>query len=189
MSVVLSRLIDRQVGLSGCGEAIAHRIAQYPTLGDCLLKLFRTRRDPHDHSVDNVLDQWRKQLANYLAQDPLYLLARRQPLLASRIPDSFPNPEVINALLHPAVTEDKDAMNELGRTVETFPTADLGALKCLCMDFFNWDDTIVEEKFKSVDVFQGLTFRLILNEVADRRERMGRTRKSEVPLFRIPSPT
>ena len=78
--------------------------------------------------------------------------------------------------MHPVVSDDDELLQELGSTIETFPNADLGRLKVLCVYCFQWDEETIEEKFRKINIFQGAALRSVLNEVAENQERAGARR-------------
>ncbi|KAG1863693.1 hypothetical protein F4604DRAFT_1929107 [Suillus subluteus] len=84
-----------QMGLAGCG----------PETALCLVYYMNTSILAHDGiPLDQVLKQWWDAARYHLTDDPTGKLGQAHPALAHLLTESFPDPNVINLYVQPAVT-------------------------------------------------------------------------------------
>lgn len=99
---------------------------------------------------EEELIRWRDRLAECLRDDPDKHVGRRNPALAS-IPDTFPNPAVVDAYIHPRTTRIEDLPHRSAYTFTTRrPTINVVELARLCELSFYWGSpSVILERFKS----------------------------------------
>ncbi|KAG2138983.1 PIN domain-like protein [Suillus clintonianus] len=84
-------------GLVGCGRETALGLARCVDAG-----VLRTAMC--GNSLDGPLQRWRDAARYHLVDDPTGKMGRSHPALAHSLPDSFPDPHVIDLYARPAVT-------------------------------------------------------------------------------------
>ena len=89
-----------QVGLVGCGKAVAHGLAR-TTLGDQLLE---AAKDLSEEELETFLVPWRQQLREELLFNKRGLLKSRYPAIANAVHSDFPQPSVIIKYTQPVTS-------------------------------------------------------------------------------------
>ncbi|KAG1841547.1 PIN domain-like protein [Suillus subalutaceus] len=83
--------------LPGCGRETALGLARCMDAGVLRAAIC-------GNSLDGPLQQWRDTTRYHLVDDPTGKMGRSHPALARLLPDSFPDPRIINLYAQPAVT-------------------------------------------------------------------------------------
>ncbi|KAH9939893.1 PIN domain-like protein, partial [Amylocystis lapponica] len=144
-----------QSGLSGCGPHIAHTLTHYG-LGE---SLYAAANSLDRLLLPAFLDVWRETLRSTLRNDPKGYLGRRYPTLASAVGNDFPDIQVLDAYVHPLVSD-------LSKTDLVFPVGevahfDLGRVAQLCGRYFSWGiSTGLVTKFQTL-VWPGAIMRIL----------------------------
>ena len=86
-----------QTGIDGCGIVIAEGLVRYG-LGPRLCQAVETL---HGDALDDALTMWRHDLRLFIRQDPDKHIGHRYPSVAGKIPDTFPNLDVLKNYMHP----------------------------------------------------------------------------------------
>ncbi|KIJ05098.1 hypothetical protein PAXINDRAFT_122459, partial [Paxillus involutus ATCC 200175] len=150
---------DYDEGIQGCGIKIAHHLSQYK-LGRALWDAFTTMPD---QEFAQFLYGWRNDLRHVLETDPDGLLGRKYTKLASMIPDSFPNPAMLQSYASPLTTFSVGSGNPAGSLCPYLIESqqpDLGALATFCDRHFGWKGDAIVTKMR-VTVWEGATVRLM----------------------------
>ncbi|KAG1781374.1 PIN domain-like protein, partial [Suillus placidus] len=114
-------------GLPGCGCETALGLARCLD-NDMLCSAM------HSGNQDQSLQQWRSTTEYHLASDPTGKMGRSHPALTHSLPDSFPNPGIINLYVRPAVT----LLAELPKLQPPAPP-NLAQLAALIQQLLGWD--------------------------------------------------
>ncbi|KAJ2911583.1 hypothetical protein MD484_g8831, partial [Candolleomyces efflorescens] len=137
-------------GLQGCGLVTAVTLAKYTDLPSKL-----------DAVVDGVgptMSEWRQQLCYELANNPQ--LRYKQKLLASRVPDTFPDAEVIQLYRNPKIACAPSLLPDLA-----IKYPDSGELARLGCQLLQWRWVRISELLQS-SVWPGHCMRQIIQEKA-----------------------
>ncbi|OCH91322.1 PIN domain-like protein [Obba rivulosa] len=135
-----------QAGLMGCGATTAHGLAKCG-FGDSLLEAARNL--PRD-VLPEFLATWREDLRQELRTNSKGHLGRKMPSLAKKIPEDFPNVEVLLSYTNPVTSESR------GKTAKDFSIdwekePDLGRVAGLCEMYFEWGiREIIIKRFRTV---------------------------------------
>ncbi|KAI0651272.1 hypothetical protein C8Q79DRAFT_897924 [Trametes meyenii] len=135
-----------QEGLDGCGVSTAHGLAKCG-FGDALLTAARSKsRD----ELEEFLDGWRDDLRTELRTNAGGHLPRKSPKLAGRIPEDFPDIDVVLAYTNPITSEAKGAGHR-NVVVDWDKEPDLGRIAALCEMYFEWGvREIIIKRFRTV---------------------------------------
>ncbi|KAF8835311.1 hypothetical protein BDN67DRAFT_1015667 [Paxillus ammoniavirescens] len=130
-----------QEGIQGCGIKIAHHLSQYK-LGRALWDAFTTMPDQ---------------------EFTQFLYGRKYTKLAGMIPDSFPNPAMLQSYASPLTTFSVGSENPVGSLCPYLIESqqpDLGVLATFCDWHFGWEGDAIVTKM-CVTVWEGATVRLM----------------------------
>ena len=151
-----------QKGLRGCGAQVAYALANNgfgETLCDAARKLSTAK-------LSEYLFGWREEVRAFLQTDPLQSMGTRHPALASSMPDSFPNLEVLSLYLFPLTSSDK-AISGLNLDGDT---PNITQITQLCELYFSWGNpSAILVKFEN-GVFQVLLMVALRDEIVRREE-------------------
>ncbi|KAG1775882.1 hypothetical protein EV702DRAFT_1198789 [Suillus placidus] len=125
-------------GLPGCGCKTALGLAR--CLDNDML-----HRAMHSGNQDQSIQQWQSTTEYYLASDPTGKMGQSHPVLAHSLPDSFPNPGIINLYVHPAVT----LLTELPKLQPPAPS-NLAQLAALIQQLLGWDSKKLLSTFRTI---------------------------------------
>ncbi|KAG2039816.1 PIN domain-like protein [Suillus americanus] len=134
--VLLTSLFRK--GLPGCGREMALGLVccmDTTTLCDAVRG---------DNSPDQSLQCWRDTARYHLMNDPMGRMGRAHPALACSLPDSFPDPHVIDLYVKPAVTP----LMELPVLRSPVPP-DLAPLALLIHNLLGWEAKKLVSAFRS----------------------------------------
>ena len=157
----LCLLCHMQVGLVGCGKAVAHGLAR-TTLGDQLLE---AAKDLSEGDLQTFLVPWRQQLREELLFNKRGLLKSRYPAIANAVHSDFPLPSVIIKYTQPVTSWAG------GRPLPPFSTwvhhePDIAELASLAERSFSWLPDKIMEKFRK-HLWPGLCLRRLLEVSPD----------------------
>ncbi|KAG1889052.1 PIN domain-like protein [Suillus fuscotomentosus] len=124
-------------GLVGCGRETALGLARCVDAG-----VLRTAMC--GNSLDGPLQRWRDAARYHLVDDPTGKMGRSHPTLARSLPDSFPDPHVVNLYARPAVT----AITKLPILQSPAPP-DIAPLASLVQQLLGWESKKVVSTFRS----------------------------------------
>ncbi|PBL04470.1 hypothetical protein ARMGADRAFT_1022882 [Armillaria gallica] len=111
---------DYADGLQGCGQKTAHALCQ-TSLGD---ELFTAVTIMGPTALDDFLVGWRTRLQSELI-NPTIPGASRHPALANKLPDDFPNPQILRLYALPVTS-----------------WSDIACIATFCDKFFHWESDI-----------------------------------------------
>ncbi|KZT64851.1 PIN domain-like protein [Daedalea quercina L-15889] len=139
-----------QAGLTGCGGTIAHGLARCG-FGDNLLTAARTlpRAD-----LPAFLRSWREEIRAELRTNSRGILGKKYAALAKKIPEDFPDIEVLLSYTSPVTSQSEAAAK--GRTskntqIDWGKEPDLGKIAGLCEMYFEWGvKEIIIKRFRTV---------------------------------------
>ncbi|KAH7908326.1 hypothetical protein BJ138DRAFT_1128532 [Hygrophoropsis aurantiaca] len=134
-------------GVFGCGKRIAQGLAQCG-FGDSLLNAVKTL--PRD-KIPNFLTVWREEMREELRTNSKGCIGSKNPSLASKIPDDFPDINLLRLYTHPVTSETDRKAGPVSNNITWDHKLDLGKLAGLCELYFEWGvkDRIVQ-RFRSV---------------------------------------
>ncbi|KAJ8514754.1 hypothetical protein ONZ45_g7739 [Pleurotus djamor] len=180
-----------QAGVLGCGPTIAQGLARCgfgKSLFDAAVNL------PPDLLRDFLVN-WRTELCHELRTDARGFLGKKYVALSKKIPDTFPNLEVLESYVKPITSE------KLGRAIELnqpmwVKEPDLGKLAETCEFYFEWGyrEAIIK-RFRTV-IWPSVVLRILRRSVLDAEERLGsgaprtpRKKKATTPPSPLGSPS
>ncbi|KAJ7864359.1 PIN domain-like protein, partial [Mycena leptocephala] len=148
---------DYEAGISGVGPTIAHVLARLG-FGQDLLNILRSF---HGHELDKYLTGWRDALRDELRTNASGLLHKCHPKLATDIPDTFPNLEVINLYLNPLTSASPNYTGPMPNVNLWTPREpSIANLSSLCTSLFGWKGEYLLKKLNS-NLWPGVVFRMI----------------------------
>ncbi|KAG1785019.1 PIN domain-like protein, partial [Suillus plorans] len=124
-------------GLPGCGRETALGLARCVDAGVL-------RAAVCGNNLDGPLQQWRDTARYHLVDDPTGKMGRSHPALARSLPDSFPDPCIINLYAQPAVTP----ITKLPILQSPAPP-DIAPLASLVQQLLGWESKKVVSTFRS----------------------------------------
>jgi Holliday junction resolvase YEN1 len=148
-----------QEGLPGCGPKLAAAVVSYGhAMGLCGVSPTKLR---------DLLPTLQNNIADTLRHDKHGLLGRCYPMLATKLPITFPNLPALEAYLYPLTSSFHLDTNLL--MVSQLP--DVPLLAELCQDLFGWQQESLFTKFRSL-VWGGVIVRTLMAHVktADQQE-------------------
>ncbi|KAJ7900692.1 hypothetical protein B0H14DRAFT_2493616, partial [Mycena olivaceomarginata] len=149
-----------EVGLPGCGIAIAHAVAR-GKLGDTLLQRALESSTPTAEFLEFLIS-WKQALCIEFLTDPHGHLGRKYKSVATTIAEtpSFPDVEVIFAYVHPITSWSE---NHSLPPCHSWGLAapDLTAITSFCQLQFRWNATEIARKF-SEGLFLGIAIQSLL---------------------------
>lgn len=138
--------------------AIAHGVARYG-LGD---ELYIAVTTMDTVPFTRFLKEWRERLRQTLRTDPEGRLGRRYTALASSVPDTFPDLDLLRAYIFPVTSAPGD--HPLDSPDHGVPVFDLGALGQLCELYFSWGTHVgITLKFQRL-IWPGVLVHLLMAE-------------------------
>lgn len=143
-----------KIGLRGCGEHIAHRLAHYG-LGESLLAATEDLTIPQ---LQVFLQGWRETLRWELKNDTRGFLGRKYGVLAESVPDTWPDPAVLRLHIHP-VTSASPGSPAFDVSEWKLCLPDLQKLARLCNGLFGWEPGPRMLKTFQSNVWPGLCLR------------------------------
>ena len=156
----LTCLLLPKTGLTGCGMAIAQRLAK-SGLGR---ELCNAMTDLPVEALTVFLHGWRNQLRNELAEDPQHLLGRRHQQLARQVPDGFPRLDILRQYALPITSGSLGNTPELQEMSRSWvpQCPDLGELATMCQTLFGWGTQVnIYDKFEK-HIWPGAILRSLL---------------------------
>ncbi|KAH9840013.1 PIN domain-like protein [Rhodofomes roseus] len=147
-------------GLPGFGPRVALGLARYQ-FGETLCQAVRM----HWHGdLSQVLSDWRNNMRQTLCSDPQNLLGRRYHRLSTQIPDTFPNPDIIDSYIHPVTSPYEDF------EVPPLQPPNIARLGALCERYFSWGTVPgIIERFGNC-VLPGVVVRVLINQTVKHDE-------------------
>lgn len=95
----------RKTGLRGCSFNMARTLARTTSLGHELMEIMQGNHQlvefDNGYFLSVRLSEWRSRLRTELKSN--HHLSRRQPALAASIPETFPQPEILDLYINPAI--------------------------------------------------------------------------------------
>ncbi|EMD35071.1 hypothetical protein CERSUDRAFT_96986 [Gelatoporia subvermispora B] len=167
-----------QAGLMGCGATTAHALAKCG-FGDSLLEAVHAL--PRE-LLSEFLEGWREEIRQELKTNSKGHLGRKMPSLAKKIPEDFPNIDVLLSYTNPITSESR------GKTLKDFDIdwvkePDLGRVAGLCEMYFEWGvKPIIIKRFRTV-LWPSAVLRILRRSVllADKRAAMQTARLPTTP--------
>ncbi|KAH7924438.1 hypothetical protein BV22DRAFT_508362 [Leucogyrophana mollusca] len=136
-----------QAGVMGCGKLIARGLARCG-FGDSLVNAAESMsRD----ELPDFLAIWREDVKKELRTNSMGHIGSKKPSLASKIPEDFPDVEILLSYTNPITseTEGKGGRNSIKITWEREP--DLGKVAGLCELYFEWGvKDVIIKRFRTV---------------------------------------
>ncbi|TFY57026.1 hypothetical protein EVJ58_g7276 [Rhodofomes roseus] len=139
-----------QAGLAGCGGTIAHGLARCG-FGDTLLTAARSLQRSE---LPSFLRGWREEIRAELRTNSRGILGKKYAALAKKIPEDFPNIDVLLSYTNPITSESEAAAK--GRVskstkIDWEKEPDLGKIAGLCEMYFEWGvKEIIIKRFRTV---------------------------------------
>ncbi|KAG2107686.1 uncharacterized protein F5147DRAFT_696689 [Suillus discolor] len=133
-----------QAGVQGCGKLIAAALARCG-FGDQLLEAANslTREE-----LEKWLDTWRDEVREELRTNKSGLIGSKKPALAKKIPDDFPNVDILLSYTNP-ITSETEGKPTRDITWEQEP--DIGKISALCELYFEWGvKDVIIKRFRTV---------------------------------------
>ncbi|KAF7306330.1 hypothetical protein MIND_00424200 [Mycena indigotica] len=155
-------------GMTGCGPKIARGLIRYGlgrSLYDAAKNLSRER-------LQTFLHDWRNQMRHELRTDSRGFIGRKQVSLSNKIPDAFPDVDILLSYVNPLTSE------SLGRSSDNLKLTwgkepDLGKLAKTCEFYFEWGyRNMIIKRFKTV-VWHGAVLRILRRGVLELDGRRG----------------
>ncbi|KAJ7222610.1 hypothetical protein GGX14DRAFT_492239 [Mycena pura] len=156
-------------GMTGCGLSIAKGLVRYG-FGR---SLYEAARNLPEEDLPAFLHTWRDQLRHELRTDSKGFIGSKRRALASAIPDTFPDIDILLSYVRPCTSESKGrASDNLKLTWSKEPN--LGMLAKICERYFEWGyrDSIIK-RFRTV-IWPGIVLRILRRAVVDGEERRAR---------------
>ncbi|KAI0761064.1 PIN domain-like protein, partial [Trametes elegans] len=154
LALVLGSDYDPQAGLPRCGPGIARGLVRYG-LGRTLYAALQSMSEVQ---LATFIPQWRAQLAEKLRLDPYNFIGRRHPSIAVTIPVTFPNLDVAQMIMGPALL-DVDCYANI-REPQPMNLPQLGQL---CEFHFTWGSRAEIAKTFRTAVWPGEVVRMLIN--------------------------
>jgi len=133
-----------QAGVQGCGRLISAALARCG-FGDQLLEAARSLdRD----ELEKWLVMWRGQVRDELRTNKSGIIGSKKPALAKKIPDDFPDLEILLSYTNP-ITSETEGKSTREVTWEHEP--DIGKIAGLCELYFEWGvKDVIVKRFRTV---------------------------------------
>ncbi|KAG2356911.1 hypothetical protein BDR07DRAFT_1421973 [Suillus spraguei] len=133
-----------QAGVQGCGKLIAAALARCG-FGDRLLEAASSLS--HEE-LDKWLDTWRDDVREELRTNKSGLIGSKKPALAKKIPDDFPDVDILLSYTNP-ITSETEGKPTQDITWEQEP--DIGKIAALCELYFEWGvKDVIIKRFRTV---------------------------------------
>ncbi|KAG8993040.1 hypothetical protein FRB90_000806 [Tulasnella sp. 427] len=153
-------------GVKGCGKHIAHGLAKCG-FGDSLVNAF-IAMDPDE--FDDFLVSWRAELIDELKSNSRGMIGKKYAALAKKVPDDFPNVEVLRSYVAPVTSESRG--KEVDDSKWWTRDMDVAEVAACCEIFFEWGvKEIIIKRFRTV-LWPGACNR-ILRQAAREQDRKG----------------
>jgi len=133
-----------QAGLPGCGKLIAAALARCG-FGDQLLEAANSLSR---EELEKWLLTWRDQVREELRTNRSGLIGSKKPALAKKIPDDFPDLDILLSYTNPITSETEDKPT---REVTWEHEPDIGKIAGLCELYFEWGvKDVIIKRFRTV---------------------------------------
>ncbi|KAG1856703.1 hypothetical protein DFJ58DRAFT_784503 [Suillus subalutaceus] len=133
-----------QAGVQGCGKLIAAGLARCG-FGDRLLKAASSLSR---EELEKWLDTWRDDVREELRTNKSGLIGSKKPALAKKIPDGFPDVDILLSYTNP-ITSETEGKPTRDITWEQEP--DIGKIAALCELYFEWGvKDVIIKRFRTV---------------------------------------
>jgi Holliday junction resolvase YEN1 len=133
-----------QAGVQGCGKLIAAALARCG-FGDRLLKAASSLSR---EELEKWLDTWRDDVREELRTNKSGLIGSKKPALAKKIPDDFPDVDILLSYTNP-ITSETEGKPTRDITWEQEP--DIGKIAALCELYFEWGvKDVIIKRFRTV---------------------------------------
>src|SRR6266567_6464279 len=116
--------------------------------GPLAVSLFNAANHLSRQALCTFLDQWRLWLWDELANDPCGRLGRKYPSLATRLPSTFPDPDLLRLYCHPLTVQGNGCLTADTSAWLIPKLPESSKLATLCNELFNWGPDILS-KFMS----------------------------------------
>ncbi|TFK69797.1 hypothetical protein BDN72DRAFT_819685 [Pluteus cervinus] len=167
-----------QSGLSGCGHRTAYGIARCgfgDTLFEAALTLDRA-------ALSDFLVNWRNQLRHELRTNSQGLLKTKQGTLANRLPESFPDIDILLSYTNPITSVSLGRADDFDK-ITWSKDPDIGKLAAVCEFYFEWgyEESIIK-RFRTV-IWHGAVLRILRRAALDKDTKFV---QSSAPLLSTP---
>jgi Holliday junction resolvase YEN1 len=133
-----------QAGVQGCGKLIAAALARCG-FGDRLLEAASSLSC---EELEKWLDTWRDEVREELRTNKSGLIGSKKPALAKKIPDDFPDVDILLSYTSP-ITSETEGKPTRDITWEQEP--DIGKIAALCELYFEWGvKDVIIKRFRTV---------------------------------------
>ncbi|KAG2344309.1 hypothetical protein BDR05DRAFT_910413 [Suillus weaverae] len=133
-----------QAGVQGCGKLIAAALARCG-FGDRLLEAASSLSR---EELEKWLDAWRDEVREELRTNKSGLIGSKKPALAKKIPDDFPDVDILLSYTNP-ITSETEGKPTRDITWEKEP--DIGKIAALCELYFEWGvKDVIIKRFRTV---------------------------------------
>lgn len=133
-----------QAGVQGCGKLIAAALARCG-FGDRLLEAASSLCR---EELEKWLDTWRDEVREELRTNKSGLIGSKKPALAKKIPDDFPDVNILLSYTSP-ITSETEGKPTRDITWEQEP--DIGKIAALCELYFEWGvKAVIIKRFRTV---------------------------------------
>ncbi|KAJ7074330.1 hypothetical protein C8F01DRAFT_19426 [Mycena amicta] len=155
-------------GITGCGPKVTRGLIRYG-LGR---SLYEAAKNLSRNNLQIFLHDWRTQMRHELRTDSKGYIGRKQAALAGKIPDAFPDIDILLSYVNPLTSE------SLGRSADNLKLTwarepDLGKLAKTCEFYFEWGyRNMIIKRFKTV-IWQGAVLRILRRGVLELESRRG----------------
>ncbi|KIO27795.1 hypothetical protein M407DRAFT_232186 [Tulasnella calospora MUT 4182] len=161
-------------GVSGCGKLIAHGLARCG-FGESLVDAFLSM-EPSDFEA--FLGSWRAELIHELKTNSRGLVGKKYVALAKKVPEDFPNIEVLRSYVTPVTSESRG--KEVDDSKWWTRDMDVAEVAACCEMFFEWGvKEIIIKRFRTV-LWPGACNR-ILRQAAREQDMKGESSKDDRP--------
>ncbi|KAG1736213.1 hypothetical protein EDB19DRAFT_1722291 [Suillus lakei] len=133
-----------QAGVQGCGKLIAAGLARCG-FGDQLLEAAGSLSR---EELEEWLDTWRDEVREELRTNKSGLIGSKKPALAKKIPDDFPDVDILLSYTNPITSETE---GEPTRDITWEQEPDIGKVAALCELYFEWGvKDVIIKRFRTV---------------------------------------
>ncbi|KAG1791011.1 PIN domain-like protein [Suillus subaureus] len=133
-----------QAGVQGCGKLIAAALARCG-FGDRLLKAASSLSR---EELEKWLDTWRDDVREELRTNKSGLIGSKKPALAKKIPDDFPDIDILLSYTNPITSETEGKPT---RDINWEQEPDIGKIAALCELYFEWGvKDVIIKRFRTV---------------------------------------
>ncbi|PPR07281.1 hypothetical protein CVT26_012441 [Gymnopilus dilepis] len=133
-------------GFPGCGSVLASALASGPLAAPLFSAVLSRTRD--DLLV--FLKEWRADLQDELANNRSGKLGRKYPALAARLPENFPDPDVLRLYCFPVTSRSNGGVPASASTWLLPRVPDTARLASLCERHFGWRQNLVPRFISNV---------------------------------------